>query len=211
VTNVDRLQDSIAKLKEKREKIAGTVQELSQAQLDFQPTAESWSIGQVAEHVALSERGLMNIVKSLFQGPAGRRVLQVSYEQLPLTIQGIPAGIARLSFELLRPFSFMTRFTPRSIVQFMLANPVVKAKAAPESVPAHGKARADLVAFLTEVRQSTLQFLDTVKDKDLSQFHWSHPILGYQDLYGMLDLIASHDNRHIQQIENVKKDPHFPS
>lgn len=211
MTNVDQLQDSIARLNEKREKIARTVRELSQAQLDFQPATAAWSIGQIAEHVALSERGLMNIVKSLFQGPAGRRVLEVSYDQLPLTLQGIPTSIARLSFELLRPFSFMTRFTPQAVIRFMLANPLVKAKAAPDSVPAHGKARAELAAFLTEVRQSTLQFLESVKDKDLSQFHWSHPLLGYQDLSGMLDLIASHDNRHIQQIEDVRKNPRFPA
>jgi len=208
---VDKLQDSIARMEEKRGRIAGAIQKLSQAQLDFQPGAKSWSIGQVAEHVALSERGLMEIVKSLFQEPGGRRLLEVTYDQLPLTIQGIPTGIARLSFELLRPFSFMTRCTPKSAVQFMLANPIVKAKAAPESVPAHGKPRAELVAFLSDVRRSTLQFLESVQDKDLSRFHWSHPILGYQDLYGMLELIASHDNRHIRQIEDVRKNPRFPA
>jgi hypothetical protein len=152
----------------------------------------------------------MDIVKSLFQAPGGRRVMEVSYDQLPLTIQGIPRGVARLSFELLRPFSFMTRYVPKSVVQFMLAHPIVRAKAAPQSEPTHGKARAELAAFLGDVRQSTLRLLDTVKDKDLSRFHWSHPILGYQDLYGILDLIASHDNRHIQQIENLRKDPRFP-
>ena len=211
MTYADKLQDSIAKMGEKRGRIAGAIQQLSQAQLDFRPGPKSWSVGQVAEHVALSERGLMNLVKSLFHDPGGRRVLEVSYDQLPLTIQGLPTGVARLSFELIRPFSFMTRFTPKSVVQFMLANPIVKAKAAPQSEPAHGKARAELAAFLTEVRHSTLQFLESVKDKDLSQFHWSHPLLGYQDLCGMLDLIASHDNRHIQQIEDVRKDTHFPA
>jgi hypothetical protein len=198
-------------MEEKRERIAALLRPLSQAQLDFQPDPNSWSIGQVAEHVALSERGLLDIVKSLLQGPAGRRVLEVSYDQLPLTIQGIPNSVARLSFELLSPFSFLTRFTPKSVVQFMLANRVLKAKAAPQSEPAHGKARADLLAFLSEVRQSTLRFLESVKNKDLSQFHWSHPILGYQDLYGILDLITSHDNRHIRQIEIVRNDPRFPA
>ena len=210
MTKWDKLQDSIAQMEEKRRRISDVVQTLSQAQLDFQPGPRSWSIGQVAEHVALSERGLMNLVKSLLQGPGGRRVLQVSYDQLPLTLQGIPTSFARLAFELLRPFSFMTRFTPQAVIRFMLANPLVKAKAAPDSVPAHGKARAELVAFLTEVRQSTLQFLESVKDKDLAQFHWSHPLLGYQDLSGMLELIVSHDSRHILQIEEVRKNPRFP-
>ena len=206
-----RLQDSIARMEENRGRIAGAIQDLSQAQLDFQPAAYSWSIGQVAEHVALSERGVMDIVKSLLQEPGGRRLLEVSYDQLPLTLQGIPTSVARLSFELMKPFSFLTRFTPKSAVQFMLAHPIVKAKAAPQSDPSHGTPRADLFAFLAEVRRSTLQFLETVKDKDLSPFHWSHPILGYQDLCGMLELIASHDNRHIQQIEEVRKNPRFPA
>ena len=208
---MDKLQDSIARMEEKRERIGDAVRPLSQAQLDFRPSPDVWSIGQVAEHVALSERGLLAIVKSLMEDPGGRRVLEVSYEQLPLTIQGIPNDIARLSFELVRPFSFLTRFTPKSVVQFMLANPIVKAKAAPQSEPAHGKPRAELIAFLSEIRRSTLHFLDGVKDVDLSQFHWSHPILGYQDLYGILDLITSHDTRHILQIEGLRKDPGFPA
>lgn len=204
------MQHSITKMQENREKIVGSVRDLSQAQLDFQPAPESWSIGQIAEHVALSERGLMDIVQSLFQKPGAPKLLRIGYDQLPLIIKGIPNDIARLSFEMLQPFSFLTRFTPNAIVQFMLANPIIKAQAAPRSIPAHGKARGDLAAFLAQVRKSTLQFLETVKDKDLAQYHWVHPLLGYQDLYGMLGMIASHDHRHIQQIEAVRKDPHFP-
>ena len=205
------LQNSIARIEEERKRIVAPLQDLTQAQLDFQQTAKSWSIGQIAEHVGLAERNLMEIVKTLFQQPGGRKVLEVSYDQLPLTIKGIPSSMARFSFELLRPFMFMTRFIPKPLVQSLLANPIVKAKAAPESEPTHGREGREVTAFLTRVRQSTLQFLESVKEKDLSQYHWAHPLLGYQDLCGILGLIASHDSRHVLQLENVKKDPHFPA
>jgi hypothetical protein len=211
MTGAERLRKNAETMGAERERIVGAVRGLSQAQLDFQPAADSWSIGQIAQHVGLVERGLTEILKKMLRQPGGKGVLRIGYEELPLTIQGIPQEVARLGFQLLSPFAILTRFAPRSIVPSVIANPVVKAKAAPQTEPPRGTPRAGIVEFLTSVRQETMQVLKNAQDKDLTRYHWLHPLLGYQDLAGTLELIASHDRRHILQMDHVRNYPRFPS
>jgi DinB superfamily len=210
MTNTGRLPNSIAKMHQERERIVGIVQGLPQAGLDFQPNAKSWSIGQIAQHVALVEGGLMYIVQKMLQLPGDQRVLKVGYDQLPLTIKGIPQDIVRVGLKLLTPFSFLSRFVPRSMISWLIANPIIKAKAAPLAEPLQGTAQEGIVVFLSAVRECTMQVLENVTDGDISRSHWIHPLVGYQDLPGTLDLIANHDHRHIQQIANVRKNSQFP-
>ncbi|HWP86136.1 MAG TPA: DinB family protein [Terriglobia bacterium] len=211
MTDQTKLQEGIVRIQEQRGRIIGVLQTLTQAQADFQPAAGAWSIGQIGQHLALVERGLMEIVRDMFDRSGPRQVLKVEYDRLPLTLKGVPRGVARFGFQMIRPFSFLARFTPQALISFVIANPIVKATAAPQTEPAPGKKTAEVLTLLSEVRQETLRLLERAKERELSQYHWLHPVLGYQDLYGTLELIASHDQRHLQQIERVRKDARFPA
>jgi hypothetical protein len=146
----------------------------------------------------------------LFQGGGNQGVYNVRYDELALGIKGIPSGVTRIGFELMSPFLFMARAIPRQLAPFLIANPIFKVRAAPQAEPRQKMGRDEVLVFLAEVRRSTLQLLESVKGRDLERFHWLHPVLGQQDLFGMLELIASHDQRHILQMEAVKKNSRFP-
>jgi hypothetical protein len=206
----ERLQASVAKLTDERARVSALIQGLTPEQADFQPEATAWSINQIGQHIGLAERGVAAIVKNLFQGGRNQGVYNVRYDELALGIKGIPSGVTRIGFELMSPFSFMARAIPKQLAPFLIANPIFKVKAAPQAEPRQKMGRDEVLVFLAEVRRSTLQLLESVKDRNLERFHWLHPVLGQQDLFGMLELIASHDQRHILQMEAAKKNSRFP-
>lgn len=58
-------------------------------------------------------------------------------------------------------------------------------------------------------RNNTIAYLETTKD-DLRNRYWKHPLTGKIDLYQTLLLMSAHLERHIEQIENIKKSDNFP-
>jgi uncharacterized damage-inducible protein DinB len=58
-------------------------------------------------------------------------------------------------------------------------------------------------------RDSTLNYVNTTNDA-LHYHFWKHPATGTIDLYQTLILMSAHTQRHIMQIEEVKKSRKFP-
>ena len=119
----------------------------------------------------------------------------------------IPETLLRAA---LMPLNMMSSFMPESLQSFMLANPIIKVKTAPGVEPHPGIARADLLNFLLELRESLIDLLEPLKSRDLSRLRWQHPLLGVHDVYGTLEFLADHDRRHLTQIEKIKQHPKFP-
>lgn len=211
MTNAERLTSAIGKLQEERAAFLRHTEGLSQAQLDFQPAPDSWSIGEVAHHVGLTERVFHKYLSELFRSgnPEQGASRTIRFDELPMGPQMIPPSVLRLAPVLL-PFALLSSLMPQSLQSALLANPLVKIKTAPAVEPKHGLPQAELLAFLKQARQATLELLDPVKEWDLARFRWFHPLMGTHDVYGTLELIASHDQRHAGQIERVKSNPKFP-
>ena len=216
MTNPERLASAIGKLQEERAAFLRSAllipnAGLSQAQLDFKPAADSWSVGEVAHHVGLTERVFHRYMTDLLRSgsPEQGASRTIRFDELPMGPQMIPTSLLRLA-PVLMPFAIMSSLMPQSLQSALLANPLVKIKTAPAVEPKHGIPRGELLDFLQQARQATLDLLEPVKDWDLSRFRWFHPLMGTHDVYGTLELIASHDRRHAGQAERVKKDPKFP-
>ena len=211
MTNAEMLASAIGKMQEERAAFLRCIEGLSQAELDFKPAPDSWSVGEVAHHVGLTEtvfhRYMADLLRSGSREQGASRT--IPFDELPMGPQMIPPSILRLAPVLL-PFSIMSAFMPRSLQSALLANPLVKIKTAPAVEPKHGIPQTELLGFLTKARQATLELLEPVKDWDLTRFRWFHPLMGGHDVYGTLELIASHDRRHAGQAERVKKGPKFP-
>jgi len=58
-------------------------------------------------------------------------------------------------------------------------------------------------------RLKTISYIETTND-DLRNHFWKHPLTGTIDLYQTLILMSAHLERHIEQMENSKKDLNFP-
>ena len=154
----------------------------------------------------------MGIAKKVVQsaGAEASASKTVGYDELPITPTMVPKSVFRLA-PILKPFALTMRFMPAPLHEFIISNPVVKVKTAPNLEPKAGMERRDIITFLNQVREETLRWLESVKDRDLSRYEWEHHLLGHHDIYGTLDCVADHDHRHLQQIEGVKKNSKFPA
>lgn len=211
MTNAERLASAIGKLQEERAGFLRRMDGLSQAELDFKPAPDSWSVGEVAHHVGLTERVFHRYMTELLRSgnPEQGASRTIPFDELPMGPQMIPMSLLRLA-PVLMPFAILSSLMPQSLQSALLANPLVKIKTAPAVEPKHGIPQAELLGFLKQARQATLELLEPVKEWDLTRFRWFHPLMGAHDVYGTLDLIASHDHRHAGQIGRVKSNPKFP-
>jgi hypothetical protein len=212
MTNAEKLSRGIDRMRNQRTQVLSMISGSSQEQLDFKPSADVWSFGEIAHHIGLAERGMIRIAKDVMRS-AGTGVSaskKVGYDELQMTPAGVPKSVFRLA-PILKPFALTMRFMPATLHDFIIANRVVKVKTAPNLEPKAGMDRREIISFLNQMREETLQWLESVKDRDLSRYEWEHHLLGHHDIYGTLDVIADHEHRHLQQIEGVKKNPKFPA
>ena len=154
---------------------------LSPAQLNFKSAADRWSIAECAEHITLTEDGLMDIVKTKI-----------------LTSPVVPdAETAKLKE---KDNQIAKVITDRS----------QKAKAPEPLVPSHKFSSFDaLLAHFRERRDKNIAYVQITQD-DLRHHVMPHPAMGPLDAYQWILLLAAHTERHTKQIEEVKSDPTSP-
>lgn len=212
MTNEERFSQALERIQRERALLNTQFESLSQAQLDFKPSSDSWSVGQVAHHVGLAEKMLQDNVRELLQaGRERRRVTRnVTFQDLPMRPRIIP-GLLLAMEPVLLSFSIMNTFVPRPLQSFFLANSILKIKTAPALEPKAGMPREELLQYLRDARDSTLKLLEPAKSRDLSAYRWRHPLMGTHDIYGTLELMANHDRRHRMQMEEIQKSPNFPA
>jgi hypothetical protein len=212
MTNEEKFGQAIEGIQEARAPFLSRLESLSQTQLDFKPSESSWSIGEVIHHVGLAEKMVQDNLQELLEsGPEKQGVTKkVSFEELPMTPSIIPRSFMQLP-PLLIPFSIMTRFTPREVQSFLLANPILKITTAPALEPQAGMPRGELAQYMRETRDATLRLLEPARSWDLSQLYWEHPMMGKHDVYGTLGVMADHDRRHRIQMEGIQKNANFPA
>jgi hypothetical protein len=92
----------------------------------------------------------------------------------------------------------------------LFAVPLFKMDASTRMQPILGLARARIRDLLRDIRQATLDLVEPCGDWDLTRFRVVHPLVGNQDIYGVLELLASHEQRHSLQIDSIRKQPGFP-
>jgi hypothetical protein len=60
-----------------------------------------------------------------------------------------------------------------------------------------------MLAELREVRERTLAFIEETRGRDLSPYSMPHAFLGTLNIYGWLQMIASHEVRHTKQLQEI--------
>ena len=60
-----------------------------------------------------------------------------------------------------------------------------------------------MLAELREVRERTLAFIEETMERDLSKYTILHAFLGTLNVYGWLQMIASHEIRHTKQLREI--------
>jgi hypothetical protein len=181
ITRGDR-DFALGNLHATRKLFLDSVAGLTDAQWNYKPSPDKWSIAECAEHIAVSEEMLGGMVKKSVDAPATPE-------------KRIPAAETRTKDEHL-----IAAVVDRS-----------KKVQAPEVLrPTHRfSSPAEAVEHFRVSRDANIDFVDKTEAELRARFS-PHPLLGQLDLYQWLLLISAHSERHTLQILEVKADPGFP-
>ena len=156
---------------------------LTEAQWNFKPAPDKWSVFECAEHIA-------NVEDQVFDG----------IQQLVRT----PADVAKATAMAPR------RAQMDMVVSKMVPDRKSKVSS-PEEVKPTGRYATpkELLGHFAEARDRTIEFAKTNKE-DLRVHYIKHFALGELDLYQWLLMIAAHNERHMKQIAEVMADAGYP-
>ncbi len=155
---------------------------LSGGQLAFRPAEGQWTIGEIAEHVAIVNDGFLRITHKLLK-------------------QAEAAG---------KPARTVLDLGPTSLTEAGEQNPT--RFPAPERVhPSGTLALADALAKMREVLDGFAAARPRIEATDLSDEGFPHPAFGPINAYQWMILLGEHQDRHRLQIEGIKATAGFPA
>lgn len=185
------------------------VRELSQAQMDFVTAHKKWSVGEVLDHLILGQRlNLCYITEVIGMKKAGHRpVLPLGFKDVDVSIGYVPKSILPA---LAMPFTIFNMFVPNSVRDFMTRYRLVPAQNAELTTPRRFRPADELRDDLISSLKETEALLERNAGLDFSEMLIQHPLLGNNNVPGLLRFLALHEQRHQSQIESVLRSPGFP-
>jgi hypothetical protein len=163
-------------------RFTASVTGLNEAQENFRPAPDRWTIAENAEHISIVNSGFLRLTyKLLKQAEADPKPAIADLELLPVTMTAEGE---------LKPDKW----------------------SAPEMVLPQGGVRvADAMAKNRSAIDDLFNLRSRLESVDLSEQTWNHPALGQLNLYQWLLLLGEHEERHRLQIEAVKASAGFPA
>lgn len=171
---------AMSELHATRKRFLDSIGGLSQAQWNFKPAPEVWSIAQIADHVVVSEGELFDVMqKKILTSPAqpGKRGSTKAKDEQILRV-----------------------FPDRSQKRKAPANLEPAGKWATQSAA---------VSEFKKLRDAHIAYVDQTQD-DLRAHFTENRVVGEIDGYQWMLLISAHTERHVLQIEEVKANAKYP-
>jgi len=172
--------EAVKYFEDTRQSFLDAIKGLSDAQWRYKAGPDRWSIAEVAEHIAVSEETIFNLVtKQLMQAPAAPEKKEAA--------KGKDA-----------------------LIRAAVTNRSVKAQAPEMLKPANRWAtQEELVKAFNASRDKTISYIKETQD-DLRSHFYPHPVFKDLDAYQWLIFTSGHSARHTAQINEVKEDPGYP-
>lgn len=162
-------------LDETRARLYERLGNITSEQSTFRPSPGTWSVAEVAEHLAIMERGLSKVFRLMLK-------------------KAEAAGIERNADEPFRPVS-LEQIAERSRAEKY---------SAPEMVRPSGEVSiADSIERLKRSREAVHALRPRLEAIDVSGLTYPHPVFGPLDIYQWLAMIGLHEDRHLRQIERL--------
>jgi hypothetical protein len=173
---------AMSSLHASRKMLLDELANVSDAQWRFKPAPERWSVAECAEHIALSED----------------RIFQLVMEKILKS----PAAPDKSTDE---------QKAKDAKVLELIANRSRKGQA-PEFLKPAGKwkSRNELIEHFKQSRDRTIAYIEKT-DASLRDHFAPHPAMEVLDAYQWILLISAHSERHTRQIREVEADPNFPA
>ena len=185
------------------------MQDLSQGQLDYVPEPGEWSLGEVVDHLILSEQVLRGDMAILIErAKAGQTpYLYRSFAEFNARPAFIPE--CALSF-LEAPLNFLNMFTPSGIREYLIRYVPVRALAPDVTLPRPGRTKAELCEELRSTLHETEALFAANPSLDYDQMRHQHPLFGVQTVPQLLRTLWLHEQAHQDQIARILASPQFP-
>jgi len=164
-----------------RQEILRELEGLSQAQFDWKPAPDEWSVGEIVHHLVLADVASGKLTTKLL------REAEAS------------GGLARYPAE---AGPEMARLPPRE-----RPGPI---QAPPFLWPQHGRPVAELLKELHAMRERARQSIERLASVDPRPLRWTHVALGELNVAQAWATILANDRDHVLQIRTVKASPGFP-
>ena len=192
-----------------REGTMSLIQNLSQVQADFKPSSDSWSVGQVVQHLLMTEdlyRGQIQEMIAMARRGGGTNI-DLTFREINTAVAYIPREVMPLLSAPLRVFNM---FVPQTVRELMFRLPIIPALAPTVSTPVTTRAIGDLRADCVTSLESTEALLSGDLPSNLDRITITHPILGTNNVAQIFRIIAAHEERHHSQIRGVTGHSRFP-
>ena len=176
---VGTMREVVDELTDARNRLLGSVAVLSQADADFSPSPDRWSIGEILHHLGLVEASITRVL--------GRLAAKAEETGVSADPGEAAAGIIM-----------------HSVDQFNMETVVDRISAPASVVPGKGMPARELVESLAGTRAALMAALEKCSRFDLTKVQFPHPIFGRLDGYQWALHVAKHDERHRRQIEKMK-------
>jgi hypothetical protein len=163
-----------------RSRLLGSVASLSQEDLDFSPSADRWSAGEILHHVRLVEASVTRVLDKL-----AARAKET----------GVPADAGADGAE---------NVILHSLDRFDIESATDRITAPASLVPTKGMTARELLDGLAGTRAALMTVLDKCNRFDLTKVLFPHMVFGKLDGYQWALFAAKHEERHRRQIEKLK-------
>jgi hypothetical protein len=177
----ESLDDIYAMLAREHVAFAATIAGLNDAQTQFRPADDAWTIAEIAEHLGITNGGFVRIAYKLVK-------------------QSEAAGAAPLA-----------RLALNHVLRTEDGQQNPQPFPAPDVVkPKGGQRLADSLAKIEQAHADIQTARLRLEASDCSPATFPHPAVGPINPYQWLIVYGEHMDRHSGQIERIKAAPNFP-
>lgn len=162
-----------------------SVNDLSPQQINFRPATDAWTITENLDHLHLSERQIVKLIKlSVMKAASDAPVHNKNASEDEWLTSLDRFGIETVT----RKLKAMERITPRA-----------------------GLTKDEVLESLRSSRAELIEAASAAASFDLARILYPHPFLGDFNLYQWVRFIGKHELRHLNQIEAIKQAANFPA
>jgi len=204
------VQANLEQLRTVRTRTLTMIQNLSQEQLDYLPAPGDWSVGEVVDHLILSEQLVRQDITILIdRAKAGdNTILYRSFSEFNARPAFIPEPFLAW---LEPPLNILNSFAPACIREYFVRNVPIPALAPDTSLPQSGKSKVNLESGLRSALQETETLFAANPHLDYGRMRHQHPLFGIQTVPQLLRTLTLHEQAHQDQITRVLSSPQFPA
>jgi hypothetical protein len=176
-----RLDDIYAMIERQHARFVAAASGLNDAQAQFRPAEDEWSIAEIAEHIGIANNSFLRVTHKLLKQAEAAGALPLAGLSLPHVLLDEEGR------------QNPQRFDAPGIVR-----------------PQGGQALTDSLAKIAQSIADFQAVRPRLEAVDCSQAKFPHPAVGELNAYQWMIVLGEHLDRHRGQIERIKTAPMFP-